>query len=68
MATRSAPPAPELANGASVTDFAAVRGHGATGAGRLGRVDILVNNAGILRDKSFAKMDMADFAPGGRCT
>jgi NAD(P)-dependent dehydrogenase (short-subunit alcohol dehydrogenase family) len=26
-----------------------------------GRVDILVNNAGILRDKSFAKMDMADF-------
>jgi NAD(P)-dependent dehydrogenase (short-subunit alcohol dehydrogenase family) len=26
-----------------------------------GRVDILVNNAGILRDKSFAKMDLADF-------
>jgi NAD(P)-dependent dehydrogenase (short-subunit alcohol dehydrogenase family) len=26
-----------------------------------GRVDILINNAGILRDKSFAKMDMADF-------
>jgi NAD(P)-dependent dehydrogenase (short-subunit alcohol dehydrogenase family) len=26
-----------------------------------GQVDILVNNAGILRDKSFAKMDMADF-------
>ena len=26
-----------------------------------GRVDILVNNAGILRDKSFAKMDIADF-------
>jgi NAD(P)-dependent dehydrogenase (short-subunit alcohol dehydrogenase family) len=25
------------------------------------RVDILVNNAGILRDKSFAKMDMQDF-------
>ncbi|WP_417483929.1 SDR family NAD(P)-dependent oxidoreductase [Maricaulis salignorans] len=25
------------------------------------QVDILVNNAGILRDKSFAKMDMADF-------
>jgi len=24
-------------------------------------VDILVNNAGILRDKSFAKMDLADF-------
>lgn len=26
-----------------------------------GQIDILVNNAGILRDKSFAKMDMADF-------
>jgi NAD(P)-dependent dehydrogenase (short-subunit alcohol dehydrogenase family) len=26
-----------------------------------GRVDILVNNAGILRDKTFAKMDLSDF-------
>jgi NAD(P)-dependent dehydrogenase (short-subunit alcohol dehydrogenase family) len=26
-----------------------------------GRVDILVNNAGILRDKSFSKMDVADW-------
>ena len=26
-----------------------------------GRVDVLVNNAGILRDKSFAKMEMQDF-------
>ena len=26
-----------------------------------GRIDILVNNAGILRDKSFTKMDLADF-------
>jgi NAD(P)-dependent dehydrogenase (short-subunit alcohol dehydrogenase family) len=26
-----------------------------------GRVDILVNNAGVLRDKSFAKMEIADF-------
>ncbi len=26
-----------------------------------GRIDILINNAGILRDKSFAKMEMADF-------
>ena len=31
-------------------------------AEKFGGVDILVNNAGILRDKSFAKMDMADFA------
>ncbi len=28
---------------------------------RFGRVDALVNNAGIVRDKSLAKMDMADF-------
>ncbi|MGI9134168.1 MAG: SDR family NAD(P)-dependent oxidoreductase, partial [Rhodoferax sp.] len=26
-----------------------------------GKVDILVNNAGILRDKTFAKMELADF-------
>jgi NAD(P)-dependent dehydrogenase (short-subunit alcohol dehydrogenase family) len=26
-----------------------------------GHVDILVNNAGVLRDKTFAKMEMADF-------
>lgn len=26
-----------------------------------GRVDVLVNNAGILRDKTFAKMEIADF-------
>lgn len=28
---------------------------------RWGRVDIMLNNAGITRDKSFGKMDMADF-------
>src|SRR5688500_20226568 len=27
----------------------------------VGSVHILINNAGILRDRSFAKMDMADF-------
>jgi len=43
--------------GASVTDEAAV----ADMIGRAGTVDILVNNAGILRDKSFSKMDLADF-------
>ena len=26
-----------------------------------GRIDIVVNNAGILRDKTFAKMDLSDF-------
>ncbi len=45
----------------SVTDQAAVTSMVADAQARWGRVDILVNNAGILRDKSFAKMDMADF-------
>ena len=27
-----------------------------------GRIDVLVNNAGILRDKSFAKMELEDFS------
>ena len=50
-----------IANGASVTDFAAVQAMVQQAIDTWGRVDILVNNAGILRDKSFAKMDMADF-------
>ncbi|GAA4419667.1 SDR family NAD(P)-dependent oxidoreductase [Acidovorax lacteus] len=50
-----------LANGASVTDFDAVQAMVQQAIDAWGRVDILVNNAGILRDKSFAKMDMADF-------
>ncbi len=51
-----------MANGASVTDFAAVQDMVAQAMKAWGRVDILVNNAGILRDKSFAKMEIADFA------
>ena len=51
-----------IANGASVTDFAAVQAMVQQAIDVWGRVDILVNNAGILRDKSFAKMDLADFA------
>lgn len=50
-----------LANGASVTDFAAVQAMVQQAVDAWGRVDILVNNAGILRDKTFAKMDLADF-------
>jgi NAD(P)-dependent dehydrogenase (short-subunit alcohol dehydrogenase family) len=50
-----------LANGASVTDFAAVQAMVAQAVNAWGRVDILVNNAGVLRDKSFAKMEMDDF-------
>ena len=50
-----------LAVAASVTDEAAVAAMMAQAMTEWGRVDILVNNAGILRDKSFAKMSMADF-------
>ena len=50
-----------IANGASVTDFLAVQAMVQQAVDAWGRVDILVNNAGILRDKSFAKMELADF-------
>ena len=50
-----------IANAASVTDFAAVQAMVQQAVDAWGRVDILVNNAGILRDKSFAKMELADF-------
>jgi len=45
----------------SVTDEAAVAGWVQQAMDTWGRLDILVNNAGILRDKSFGKMDLADF-------
>ena len=50
-----------MVNGASVTDFEAVQAMVQQAIDAWGRVDILVNNAGILRDKSFAKMEIADF-------
>ena len=50
-----------IASGASVIDFPAVQAMVDTALREWGRVDILVNNAGILRDKTFAKMDLADF-------
>ncbi len=50
-----------MANAASVTDAAAVEAMVDEVMARWGRIDILVNNAGILRDKSFAKMELADF-------
>ncbi len=50
-----------LANGASVTDDNAVSEMVDETLERFGRIDVLVNNAGILRDKSFHKMDIADF-------
>lgn len=50
-----------IANGANVADETAVAAMVAEAMAKWGRVDILVANAGILRDKTFAKMDMADF-------
>ncbi|MBP8161938.1 MAG: SDR family NAD(P)-dependent oxidoreductase, partial [Ottowia sp.] len=50
-----------MANGASVTDFDAVQAMVQQAIDAWDRVDIVVNNAGILRDKSFAKMELADF-------
>ena len=50
-----------IANMASVTDFAAVQAMVEQAMDTWGRVDILVNNAGILRDKTFAKMELDDF-------
>lgn len=50
-----------FANGASVTDAAAVQDMVDQAVATWGRVDILVNNAGVLRDKSFAKMTLDDF-------
>lgn len=45
----------------SVTDEAFINAMVKTAHEQWGRIDILVNNAGILRDKSFAKMDLDAF-------
>lgn len=50
-----------MENGADVTDFAQVMAMVSDAVDLWGRVDVLVNNAGILRDKTFGKMDLADF-------
>ncbi len=50
-----------LSNGGSVTDYAQMVAMVAEVRAQWGRIDILINNAGILRDKSFAKMEPADF-------
>lgn len=46
----------------SVTDRDAVQAMVADAIGRWGSIDIVINNAGILRDRTFAKMDLDDFA------
>ncbi|RJF98541.1 SDR family NAD(P)-dependent oxidoreductase [Noviherbaspirillum saxi] len=50
-----------IANGANVTDFEQVKAMVEQTKAEFGRVDVLINNAGILRDKTFSKMEMADF-------
>src|SRR6202050_509381 len=50
-----------IADPADVADFEQVSAMVARAERVWGRVDILVNNAGVLRDKTFAKMDMVDF-------
>ncbi|MBW8813276.1 MAG: SDR family NAD(P)-dependent oxidoreductase [Caulobacterales bacterium] len=50
-----------IANGSSVTDDAGVARMVGDAMAKWGRIDILVANAGILRDKTFAKMELADF-------
>lgn len=50
-----------IADGASVTDEAGLSAMAQRALAEWGRIDILIANAGILRDRSFSKMEMADF-------
>jgi NAD(P)-dependent dehydrogenase (short-subunit alcohol dehydrogenase family) len=50
-----------IANGSSVTDDAGVKLMVEQAMNAWGRIDILIANAGVLRDKSFSKMEVADF-------
>jgi NAD(P)-dependent dehydrogenase (short-subunit alcohol dehydrogenase family) len=50
-----------IANGSSVTDDAGVAHMMKQTMDQWGRIDVLIANAGILRDKSFSKMEIADF-------
>jgi NAD(P)-dependent dehydrogenase (short-subunit alcohol dehydrogenase family) len=50
-----------MSNGGSVTEYDQMVEMVAVAKEAFGGVHILINNAGILRDKSFAKMEMADF-------
>jgi len=50
-----------MADGADVSNFEQVKAMVDKATAEWGSVDILCANAGILRDKSFAKMEVADF-------
>jgi NAD(P)-dependent dehydrogenase (short-subunit alcohol dehydrogenase family) len=50
-----------MANGASVTEYDQMVAMVEAARERWGGVHILLNNAGVLRDKTFAKMEPADF-------
>lgn len=50
-----------ISHACSVSDYDAVEAMVSKVMDQWGRVDILVNNAGILRDKTFAKMELDDF-------
>jgi NAD(P)-dependent dehydrogenase (short-subunit alcohol dehydrogenase family) len=51
-----------ISDGASVTNDAGVVAMVERVMAKWGRIDVLIANAGILRDKSFAKMEVDDFA------
>src|SRR6201996_4008107 len=51
-----------MADGADVSNFEQVQAMVAKATKEWGSVDLLCANAGILRDKSFGKMEVADFA------
>src|SRR3981189_659293 len=51
-----------MADGADVSNFEQVKAMVDRATKEWGSVDLLCANAGILRDKSFAKMEIADFA------
>ena len=50
-----------IANGGSVTEFDQMEKMVADAKQKWGGVHVLINNAGVLRDKTFVKMDPADF-------